>query len=130
MYTDKPLAQTTHDFADQAAQSADNAIKSTQRVANDALNSLSNSVNEARDQAAPVISRVAGQVEDLARRGIDAARERSQQLRDTALRATDSTVGYIKDEPVKAMLIAAATGAALMALVSLIGPRLGSRDRV
>jgi hypothetical protein len=29
-------------------------------------------------------------------------------------------VGYIKDEPVKAMLIAAATGAALMALVGLV----------
>jgi hypothetical protein len=41
-------------------------------------------------------------------------------LRDKALRASDNTVGYIKDEPVKAMLIAAATGAALMALVSLI----------
>ena len=130
MYADKPLSETTHDIADQAAQSADSAIRSTQRVANDALNSLSNSVNNARDQAAPVISRVAGQVEDLARRTVDAARDRSQHLRETAARATDTTVGYIKDEPVKAMLIAAATGAALMALVSLIGPRLGARDRV
>jgi ElaB/YqjD/DUF883 family membrane-anchored ribosome-binding protein len=36
------------------------------------------------------------------------------------VRATDSTVNYIKDEPLKAMLIAAATGAALMALMALL----------
>jgi hypothetical protein len=29
-------------------------------------------------------------------------------------------VAYIRDEPVKAMLIAAATGAALMALINLV----------
>lgn len=42
------------------------------------------------------------------------------QFVDGAARATDSTVSYIKDEPVKAMLIAAATGAALAALMSLL----------
>jgi hypothetical protein len=31
-------------------------------------------------------------------------------------------VGYIKHEPVKAMLLAASLGAALMALISLVGP--------
>ena len=45
----------------------------------------------------------------------------AEQLRDRAHRASDGTVNYIKDEPVKAVLIAAATGAALMALVALIG---------
>ena len=34
--------------------------------------------------------------------------------------ASDLTVNYIKDEPVKSILIAAATGAALMGLVSLM----------
>ena len=50
------------------------------------------------------------------------------QLRDQAVRASDKTVGYIKDEPMKAMLIAAAAGAALMALVALLGrSNTGSR---
>jgi ElaB/YqjD/DUF883 family membrane-anchored ribosome-binding protein len=31
------------------------------------------------------------------------------------------TVAYVKDEPVKAMLIAAATGAVLMGLISMMG---------
>lgn len=42
------------------------------------------------------------------------------------MKASDDTVSYIKDEPVRAMLIAAATGAALMALLSMMGR---SRDR-
>ena len=54
------------------------------------------------------------------RRGLDTMRDTSAQVRETALRTSDSTVGYIKDEPVKAILIAAAAGAALMALVSLL----------
>jgi len=119
--TNKPLSQTSgNDVADQAAQGADSAIKSTQRYANDALNTLSDKVQEVRDQAAPVLNRVAEKAETLARRGIDAVKDSSQQVREKALRVSDSTVGYIKDEPVKAILIAAATGAALMALISLM----------
>jgi len=108
-------------LVDQAALSADNAIKSTQRVANEALDSLAGGVEGLRHQAAPALNRVGEQASTLAHRGVDAVREGSQQLRDRALRASDSTVAYIKDEPVKSMLIAAATGAALMALVSLMG---------
>jgi ElaB/YqjD/DUF883 family membrane-anchored ribosome-binding protein len=48
-------------------------------------------------------------------------RDSSQQLREKAVQASDQTVAYIKDEPVKSMLIAAATGAALMGLISLMG---------
>jgi len=80
-------------LADQVAQSADLAIKSTQRVASDAL---------------------------------DSVRDTSRQLRDKAQQASDSTVRYIRDDPVKSVLIAAATGAALMALISLVSH---SRDR-
>jgi ElaB/YqjD/DUF883 family membrane-anchored ribosome-binding protein len=119
--TNKPLSQTSGtNLADQAAQSADSAIQSTQRFANDTLDSLSNKVHEVRDQAAPVLNRVAEKAETLARRGIDVVKDSSQQLRERALHVSDSTVGYIKDEPIKAILIAAATGAALMALISLM----------
>jgi ElaB/YqjD/DUF883 family membrane-anchored ribosome-binding protein len=75
------------EIADQVAQSADHAIKTGQRVASDAL---------------------------------DSVRDNSRQLLGKAQHASDSTVRYIRDDPVKAMLIAAATGAALMALVSLV----------
>ena len=114
MITNNPMEQP-NGLADRAAQSADHAIKSTQRVANDALDGLAGTVEDMRQQATA-----------LAQRGMDSVRDTSQQLRDRARRASDSTVNYIKDEPLKAILIAAATGAALMALVSLMSR---SRDR-
>ncbi|MEO6410214.1 MAG: hypothetical protein ABIO45_15880 [Burkholderiaceae bacterium] len=117
----KPLSSTAGDYADQAASKADSAIKSTQKMANDALDTLSDKVDDIRSQAAPTINRLATKAEDAARRGIAAVKDTTQQLRDKANQATDTTVTYIKDDPIKAMLIAAATGAALMALLSLMG---------
>ena len=125
--TSKQIAQEASNFADHAADSANSAIRSTQNVANAALDRLSDKVDNARDQAVPLISRLSSQAEAAARRGAEAVKETSAQLRDKALQAQDTTVGYIKDEPVKAMLIAAATGAALMALVSLAS-RSSRRD--
>lgn len=107
-------------LVDQAAASADQAIKSTQRATNGALDSLAGSVQDLRSQATPLLNHTGDQIGALAQRGIDAMRDSSQHLRERALRASDTTVGYIKDEPVKAMLIAAAAGAALMALFSLV----------
>ncbi len=117
--TNKPLGQDVSNFADHAADSASSAIRSTQNVANAAFDRLNDKVDSAREQAAPLINRLSTQAEAAARRGADMVKETSAQLREKAVRAQDSTVGYIKDEPVKSMLIAAATGAALMALVSL-----------
>ncbi len=119
MFATRPF-EPRHNLADQAAQSADSAIRSTQRVANDALDSLAVSVQDMRHQAAPLLNRANERAVALARRGVDAVRDSSQHLRDRAMRASDHTLGYIKDEPVKSMLIAAAAGAALMALVGLL----------
>jgi ElaB/YqjD/DUF883 family membrane-anchored ribosome-binding protein len=118
--TTKPFSQSNN----LAAQSADSAIGATQRATNEALSSLSDKGQDMRDQAAPVINRVAAKAEELARRSADAMRDSSQQIKERAYRAQDMTVGYIKDEPLKSILIAAAAGAALMALVSLL-----ARDR-
>jgi ElaB/YqjD/DUF883 family membrane-anchored ribosome-binding protein len=113
-------AATTNRLADQAAQNADDAIKSTQRVANDVLDRLSDKVQDTHDRATPKLAHLADQAEMLARRGVEAVREGSHQLREKASHTSDQTIAYIRDEPVKAVLIAAATGAALMALVGLL----------
>jgi ElaB/YqjD/DUF883 family membrane-anchored ribosome-binding protein len=113
-------SEPTNRLVDSAAQSAEQAIKSTQRVANGALDGLSHGVKDLQDQAKPLLNRAAEQASDMAHRSLEAAREGSQRIRDQAQHATDSTLGYIKQEPVKAVLIAAATGAALMALIGLM----------
>lgn len=88
--------------------------------ADNAFDTLATAVREMKHDAVPVLERATARAGDMAQRGIEAVRGGSRQLRDTALDASDRTVAYIKEEPVKAMLIAAATGAALMALLSLV----------
>jgi ElaB/YqjD/DUF883 family membrane-anchored ribosome-binding protein len=119
--TNKPVAQQGQDMADNAAGAAQGAIRSTQRAADQALDRLSDKVDEARGQTAPLLNKVTSQAEAAARRGMDAVRDTSQQLRERAAQAQDMTVAYVKDEPIKAMLIAAATGAVLMGIVSMLG---------
>jgi len=74
-----------------------------------------------------MIKQAADQASALAQRGLDAVRDQTHELRGRARRASEGTVDYIQAEPVKAMLIAAAAGAALMALVGLIA-RANHRD--
>ena len=112
--------ESSNPLSDQAAQSADQAIKSTQRLANTALDSLSGTVQTLRNQAAPLLNRAGEQASALAQRSVDAVRDSSQQLREQAQRVSDGTANYVKEEPVKALLIAAATGALLMGVISLL----------
>lgn len=126
MIAGKSLDQP-NSVTDAVAQSADHAIKATQRVANETLDTLAGSVQDMRNQAAPLLNRASDEAEALVQHGADALVATAKQLRRSARRASETTVNYIKHEPVKAMLIAAATGAALMALISLM---TRSRDRV
>jgi ElaB/YqjD/DUF883 family membrane-anchored ribosome-binding protein len=112
-------------LVDQAALRAEHALASTRRLANEAIDGMAGSVEDLRATAGPALGRVTGQAAALAQGGIDAVRDGSHRLADKARQAGDGTVRYIQHEPVKAMLMAAATGAALMALVSLVAGRRG-----
>lgn len=119
MFLNKPV-DTPTSLMDQAAQTADQAIKSTQQVASDALETLTDALQDLRHQATPLAERTEAQVSAFTQRGLNSVRETSHQLRVKAEHASESTVAYIKHDPVKSVLIAAATGAALMALISLV----------
>lgn len=66
------------------------------------------------------VSNLQDQTSLLAQRGMAAVQEGALQLRDKAQVSTDATVQYIQREPIKSVLIAAAAGATLMAVVSLM----------
>lgn len=85
------ISDASNSLMEHAAHSADVAIHSTQRVANQAMEGMSHSLQNA-----------------------------GKQVRIGAHQASDTTIAYIREEPVKSMLIAAATGAALVALARLI----------
>ena len=119
--TTNTLSQQGQDALDKGASNAQSAVRSTQRAADSAFDAMSEKIDEAKGQVAPMLSKVSSQAEAAARRGMDAVRDTSQQLREKAVHAQDVTVAYVKDEPVKAMLIAAAIGALLMGLISMMG---------
>lgn len=78
------------------------------------------------DQAANTADHAVKATQNAVNGAVDSVRDTSLRIRDNAHRVSEKTAGYIKDEPLKSMLIAAATGAALMAMVSLVS-RSGHR---
>ena len=130
MNATNPLTTTLPHAAGQGieslAQRADSAIESTRSAANGALDSLQSGVSTLRDTAPSALARAAAQVDDLTRRGIEGARAASSQVRHQLAAVNDRTCGYVRDEPMKSVLIAAATGAAAAAL---IGWLVRSRSR-
>lgn len=79
-------------------------------------------LHDVRERVAPNAIRWASQAEELAHRGVSKVRESGEQVRERALAYSERGVQYVKDEPLKAVLIAAAAGALLVTL-------LGSRSR-
>lgn len=118
--TTNPLSPQSTNPSDHASEGFGNAGRSAQNTASQAFDRMSEKVESVKNQAAPLIDRLTNQAETAARHGAEVVRETSAQLRAKAVKAQESTVEYIKEEPVKAMLIATATGAALMALISLV----------
>ncbi len=118
--TDSAFRSKTSTGGDHAGNAFDAVATSAQHTVDNALDSLSSNVEDLRNQASPAIDRISARAEAAAKRGIEALRDGSHQLRDKATRASDSTIAYVKDEPVKAVLVAAATGAFLMGLLSLM----------
>jgi len=95
----------------QTTSSSDNAVTQPAQAVQDGVDSMLN--------GAPGVLRGALQdAEALARNGIDRARQASTRVREQVGRASEKTVGYIQDEPVKSVLIAAAVGAVGAALVA------------
>lgn len=84
----------------------------------DTSTSLINQTSHAAEQAIQA-------TQHLAHNAMESVMDTSHQLRLKAGHASDSAVSYIKHEPVKSILIAAATGAVLMALISLFSSNRG-----
>lgn len=111
--TRPPLQTPEPNVADHAAAAASQAIRATQRATDDTFDRLDERVESARGRVSPWIDLWSRRAESAARRSADA-------MRDSATRANEATSGYIRDEPLKAVLIAAVAGAALLALMQLL----------
>ncbi len=70
--------------------------------------------------AAQLIDRAAGTAGATAHRGLDAVIGGGDRLRSTVRHAGDTASDYIRHDPLKAVLMAAAAGALLTALIGLM----------
>lgn len=114
--TAKNAAAALDQTMDPAADLAERAIEGTRRATGRALDKVETEVQEAREDKAFSLSRAVGQVEALAARTRDQARDAAHRARERLEDAGDQTRAYIRDEPVKSVLIAAA-GAAMAGLI-------------
>ncbi len=96
------------------------ALKAAERDAHAAIDSAVDGLASAYGEARPLLSRAKLQARGYAHDGLDAARQQAAALRERGQRAVESTRGYVQDEPVKSLLIAAAVGAAVIALVEVV----------
>ena len=83
-----------NDQLDDVRDQADSLTKTARGKAKQAYDSLSDTVSQWRDQAGPLVDKIRPQL--------------------------DTVMDYAKDDPAKALLLAAAAGAALMGLVSTL----------
>ena len=116
----KPLAQQGKEAVNRLADTVQDGIRATQRATNQVVDKAADTVDDAKSNVAPMLDKAGDQAQKLMQQGREKLNDASQIVREKAVQATDVAVGYTKDEPVKAMLIAAAAGALLMGLVSMM----------
>lgn len=63
------------------------------------------------------------QVADLSRQGVHAVQDTAQQFRQRMQHANDCTAAYVRTQPLKAVLMAAALGAMAVMVLNWVGRR-------
>jgi len=79
--------------------------------------------NKAAEKLQGGLQGVTGKAEALAKQGGDTIDTAVQQVRDTTADMSDRLLAYAKDNPGKALLMAAASGALLVTLIKALTPR-------
>ena len=98
--------------------SADHLMKQGQAFADKATDKAA----ELRDNAAPIVKRVTGEMRTMGKQSMSAVSDMANQARAVASDASDSIITYTKANPVKALAIAVASGALLYAAIKAFAP--------
>lgn len=122
--TDKTVGEELSKFANTAEHAANTARKGIDQ----GLHEMSNGLGHVRSETGNALRQLATESDALLHRGLDKVRDASGQMREKSLHAKDAATTYIQHEPMKSVLMAAAVGAGLMALVALFS-RSGHNGR-
>lgn len=108
---------TTQDVTDKAARKAQSGVNGARDLADDATDTLSSKLDSVRDNAGPALDKATRRAQDVAAQGLQAATRAAQQLRDGVVDLAEGATEYTRKNPMKAVMIAAASGAVLFGLV-------------
>jgi X-X-X-Leu-X-X-Gly heptad repeat protein len=111
------FAGNTQDLTDKAARKAQRGLNGAKDMADDASDAVSDKMDSVRDNAGPALDKAARRAQDVATQGLQAAGRAAQQLRDGVVDLADGAAAYTKKNPMKAVMIAAASGAVIFGLV-------------
>jgi ElaB/YqjD/DUF883 family membrane-anchored ribosome-binding protein len=112
---------STQDRIDSAARNVQDGVDAGRKLAKRAAHEL----DDATDEVSNIASRAAARAGDVARGSIDWMRDNSDRVRTEVARAGDRTVDYIRDQPVRSVVAAAATGALVYAVIQALRGRRG-----
>jgi ElaB/YqjD/DUF883 family membrane-anchored ribosome-binding protein len=114
--TTNDLSKQGQELADKATNMVQGGIQDAKRTVNRAADQLSSKADQLRRETKPLIKRAAQQTNAYAQ----SVGEATQRVRAAASQASESVTEYAKENPVKAILIAAASGAVLATLFHTI----------
>ena len=111
--------KTAAELADEIRQTANDAVETTRAYAQNAVNAAGEKVRDIRRDAEPTMEQIAARVQQAVQRGLESATKTSARAQRRIEEAADVTGRYIADQPVRSVLLAAAAGAAITALIVL-----------
>jgi ElaB/YqjD/DUF883 family membrane-anchored ribosome-binding protein len=114
------MENTVNTLAKQGQGLADSAAEKVQGGIRDSAASLSNKVEDLRGDTGPAIRKAASRAQSFGKQGLDAASDIADRARDAASSTSQAVINYTKENPIQALLIAAVSGALLLAVAKAI----------
>jgi len=111
--------KTARELADDLRQTANDAMDSTRAYAQNAVNAAGEKVRDIRQDSEPAMDLLAARVQQAVQRGLESASRTTSRAQRQFEAAADRTGQYIADQPMRSILVAAAAGAAITALLVL-----------
>ena len=121
----KPMGTQSKETLDLAAAKARDAVGLSRMSTDEALDHVTDKVDKVKARATTLFDKAGDMASSVADEAKDQVHNVKEKVRVQATYVSDKVADYTQDDPLKAMLIAAATGALLMGLLSMM---VRSRD--
>ncbi|MDQ2733730.1 MAG: hypothetical protein M3Y55_01790 [Pseudomonadota bacterium] len=115
----QPYSPSGLKAVNEATDTAQGTLDSTRQALRQGLDGSSMKADDVRDTLKTAAD-ASARLRAAADRGKDMLNDAKTRATDTARQAQNAAASYAKEEPVKTLLMAAAAGAALMGLVTLM----------